>query len=185
MVFDKLDDVDTVILLTDGYNSMDHYILGFDLTIASSAKAYYQYQALRKLKNHPKVHLYKTIKERFPDQIKSIIYNHWKLIIIDDEFANIGTGGIEQAAMTNDIDMNLGIYSPDLVTLFRKRLWAEFLDCAEDVPELNDPVSATALWEKTAAEQGRVRAYWPPDFEYHFIYRSFYEAFEPDGRLSS
>ncbi|WP_039056141.1 phosphatidylserine/phosphatidylglycerophosphate/cardiolipin synthase family protein [Enterobacter sp. Bisph1] len=181
----KLDDVEAVILLTDGYNSMDHYILWFDLTITSSTKAYYQYQALSKLKDHPKVHLYKTIKELLPDELRTIIYNHWKVIMIDDEYAIIGTAGIELAAMTNDIEINLGIYNPHLVTLFRKRLWAEFLNCDENDPQLTDPIAATALWERTAAQQGRVRAYWPPDFEYHYIYRYVYDAFEPDGRLSS
>ncbi|MCK7496692.1 MAG: hypothetical protein MZW92_41630 [Comamonadaceae bacterium] len=44
--------------------------------------------------------------------MENIIYTHWKVLIVDDEFAIIGSAGVEQSGMTNDIDMSLGIYDP-------------------------------------------------------------------------
>lgn len=183
----KLDNVKAVVLLTDGYKSMDHELLSHDITLISKAKAYYQHQALDILKikdpENKKIHLYQTIKEGMPDNdVKNIIYNHWKVLIIDDEFAIIGTAGIETAGMTNDLDMSLGIYDKKKIPGIRKKLWAEYLDCQENDLRLDDPIKAIdTLWQVSAKNNGRVREYWPPEVKYHMLYKLIYDVFEPDG----
>jgi phosphatidylserine/phosphatidylglycerophosphate/cardiolipin synthase-like enzyme len=114
--------------------------------------------------------------------MENIIYTHWKVLIVDDEFAIIGSAGAEQSGMTNDIDMSLGIYDPETVKGFRKQLWSEHLNLSPDDPCLNDPLDAIkTVWPRAAASRGRVRTYWPQNVAYWGYYAKIFELFEPCG----
>jgi phosphatidylserine/phosphatidylglycerophosphate/cardiolipin synthase-like enzyme len=185
-VAQQLQKVQAVVLVTDSFNTLDHYILGYNLKTMANAKAYYQFRAWSQLAKSNKVFAYQLIKEGLPEaNIKNTIYTHWKALIIDDEFAIIGTAGVEQAGMTNDIDMSLGIYDPAVVKTMRENLWAEYLNVSDPMT-LSDPIATIqSVWPDTAVNAGRVRAYWPPNIPHKSIYDVIYKIFEPCGYIDA
>jgi phosphatidylserine/phosphatidylglycerophosphate/cardiolipin synthase-like enzyme len=187
----RLPYVDSVLLLTDSGYALDHYVLGYDITSLRDAKFYFQHRAWASLENQPKVSAYHLVKEGLsappPDEnIYNIIYTHWKVLIVDDEFAIIGSAGVEQSGMTNDLDMSVGVCDPTTVKRFRKQLWSEHLNLPPDTPILDDPLYAIhKVWPGTANQTppGRVRRYWPDAVEYYSYYKHIFEIFEPCGLL--
>lgn len=187
----RLPDLERVLLLTDSGYALDHVVLGYDITLLRFAKFYYQHRAWKSLQGNPKVSAYHMVKEGLeaPPPVKNmsnIIYTHWKVLIIDDEFAIVGSAGAEQSGMTNDLDMSVGIFDPATVTGIRKQLWSEHLNLSPEDPRLDHPISAIErLWPAIAGGQppGRVRSYWPDDVEWYSYYRDVFEVFEPCGLL--
>jgi len=107
-------------------------------------------------------------------------------LIVDDEFAIIGSAGIEQSGLTNDIDMSISISDHDLVKKIRKQLWAEHLNLssANEMADLDDPLYGMRyLWPKVSREKGRVRAYWPHEIAHRDIYDVIFNIFEPCGYI--
>merc|ERR1719456_1542205 len=95
---------------------------------------------------------------------KTQIYDHEKTLLIDDEFALVGSAGVERTGFTNDQETSIGIYDPDYVAQLRKEMFAEFLllDPASDV--LQDPEMAITEWRRQVQDGAqRVRAYAPDD----------------------
>lgn len=188
----RLPHVEAVLLLTDSAYSLDHFIFDglYDIELIRNTKFYYQRQAWASLgPNNPKVSAYQVVKEGRPgpppaENMANIIYTHWKVLIVDDEFSIIGSAGAEQSGMTNDLDMSLGVYDPALVADFRKQLWGEHLNLSPDDPVLVDPLRGIrTVWPKVADTLGRVRRYWPDEVEYHAYYRYIFDVFEPCGLI--
>lgn len=194
-IADRLNDLDHVILLTDSALTGEIYEqlfshLHIDITLLSNIKFYYQGNAWSALNpDNPKVSAYQMVKEGKPappppENIQNIIYTHWKVMIIDDEFAIIGSAGAGQAGMTNDVEMSIGLYDPPLVSHMRRQLWSEHLNVAEDDPRLQDPLHAIRqLWPEVANNNGRVREYWPKKVPYQSIYGALFKVMEPCGLL--
>ena len=179
----QLPKIKSVVLVTDSGDALDHYIAGYDLKSFSNSKYYYQYKAWQPLLNNPKVSSYQIIKEGLDqNSIKNIIYTHWKVLIVDDEYAIIGTAGVEQAGMTNDIDMSIGIYNPVVVKKFREQLWREYLNLPSTYQFNADPIiDITNLWPSIAKKKGRIRTYWPKTVTHYAIYDTIFDLFEPCG----
>jgi phospholipase D1/2 len=185
----RLPFVNGVLLLTDSGYALDHVILHYDITSLRDAKFFYQHRAWQSLKNQPKVSAYHMVKEGKAqpppvENIYNIIYTHWKVLIVDDEFALLGSAGVEQSGMTNDLDMSVGIYDPATVIEIRKQLWSEHLNLQPNDPLLADPMYAiTRVWPAVADAKslGRVRHYWPDDVEFYSYYKHIFEVFEPCG----
>jgi phospholipase D1/2 len=182
--------VKAVLFLTDSGYTLDHFIFCglYDIKMIRKTKFYYQCQAWASLNpNDSKVSAYQVVKEDRPGpppakNMTNIIYTHWKVLIVDDEFAIIGSAGVEQSGMTNDLDMSLGIYDPAVVACFRKWLWWEHLKVSPDDPDIKDPVHGIlSVWPDVAKKQGRVRRYWPEEVEYHWYYPYIFKVFEPCG----
>jgi hypothetical protein len=104
------------------------------------------------------------------------------VLIVDDEFAIIGSAGAERSGMTNDVDMSLGIYDLKTVKGIRKQLWSEHLNLDVDDPCLDDPLDAIkTVWPREAASCGRVRKYWPKPIQLCETYKYIFEMFESCG----
>jgi phospholipase D1/2 len=184
--------VEAVLLVTDSGYSLDHFLFGglYDVELIRKTKFYYQRRAWAPLgESNPKVSAYHVVKEGLPgpppaENMTNIIYSHWKVLLVDDEFAIIGSAGVEQSGMTNDLDMSLGVYDPSVVSGFRKQLWSEHLNLSPTDPALADPLHAIkTVWPASAAPEklGRVRRYWPEEVEFHAYYKYVFEVFEPCG----
>jgi phosphatidylserine/phosphatidylglycerophosphate/cardiolipin synthase-like enzyme len=186
-VYAALDHVDAVYLVQAPFFAFDFSFHGFNFNTIANAKEYFQYQALQKLLSNSKVHLFALNKEGTQFGIVSnLIYPHWKLLFVDDVFAIIGSAGVEQSGMTNDLDMSVGIYDPDVVKHMRKQIWAEYLNVDDNDPRLDDPIGAlNTLWLPSSENMGRVRAYHPNDIEYHSVYSLIFHAWEPCGLMDS
>eukprot|EP00397_Hematodinium_sp_SG-2012_P060111 GEMP01077869.1.p1 GENE.GEMP01077869.1~~GEMP01077869.1.p1 ORF type:complete len:205 (+),score=23.32 GEMP01077869.1:414-1028(+) len=90
------------------------------------------------------------------------IYNHEKTLIIDDEFAFIGSSGEDSSSFTSDTDAHLGIASPKFAKALRIRMMAEHLQISRKDPRLQDPRESLHLFvENAATHSGRLRHYWP------------------------
>ena len=164
-ICDRLPHLEAVLLLTHSGYALDHTVLGYDIASLRDAKFYYQHRAWQPLQDHPKVSAYQMVKEGLNgpppyENMQNIIYTHWKVLIVDDEYAIIGSAGVEQSGMTNDLDMSVGIYDPAAVKQIRKHLWSEHLNLDPD--NVNDPLHAIRnLWPKAAEQLGRVRRFGP------------------------
>jgi phosphatidylserine/phosphatidylglycerophosphate/cardiolipin synthase-like enzyme len=186
-IANRLPYVDAVLLVTDSGYAMDYTVKGHDIKSIRDTKFYYQYKAWECLKDQVKVtayHLVKEGKDAPPpeENNKYIIYTHWKVLIVDDEFAIIGSAGAERSGMTNDIDMSVGIYDAKTVTGIRKQLWSEHLNLNVDDHSLDDPLDAIkTVWPREAASRGRVRKYWPQEVQFWDYYRDIFGMFEPCG----
>ena len=190
-LFKRLEYIDRLVLMT---NSEEVFIVkpfGLEIEEAKQAKRYYTSEAWSVLdRDNPKISAYQMIKEGRPilaDSYDNIIYLHWKVLIIDDEFAVIGTAGVEQSSLTNDIDMNLGIYGKDAVTMMRKQLWAEHLNISKDDERLEDPINAIDnLFPAEAGRLGRVRSFWPTPADYcDNVFQLIFNGFEPCGYIDT
>ncbi|WP_155028212.1 phospholipase D-like domain-containing protein [Burkholderia pseudomallei] len=182
-IAEQLPKVKAVVLVTNSADALDHEIAGYDIKDISSTRQYYQYKAWKKLMGSDKVFAYQVIKEgRDAGDVHNVIYTHWKALIVDDVFAIIGSAGVEQAGMTNDVDMSVGIYDPQVVKSMRKKLWSEYLYIND--PYEDDPIAdIKKSWPLVADQKGRVRQYWPANIGHKNIYDYIFDVFEPCGYL--
>lgn len=181
-----------VLLLTDSAFALDHFILGHDLAAIREAKFHYQWQTWAPLAGaRPRLSAYHLIKEGLAEPtrtdlaaVHNIIYSHWKVLVVDDQFAIVGSAGVEQAGMTNDVDMSVGVYDPAVVKRFRTSLWSDHLGLEPDDPTLDDPIRAIdEVWPAVAQRNGRARSYWPEDVKASREYGLIFEVFEPCGLM--
>lgn len=79
------------------------------------------------------------------------VYVHSKLMLVDDEFALIGSTNIGQRSMSHDGEIHIGVVDADeaFAREFRKTLWAEHTGLAPAA--LHDPVVAYGLFKAAAA----------------------------------
>ena len=100
-------------------------------------------------------------------QVDDEIYVHSKNLIVDDQYAIVGSHSQSRTAWTNDIEVSTGIEdtSSDAdgwVARLRRLIWAEHLQLAVDDPVLVDPVRAADEWARQSrVESSRIRPYTP------------------------
>ena len=84
---------------------------------------------------------------------------HAKLMLVDDEFALIGSANVCQRSMTSDAEVQLGILDADnrFTRNLRLALWQEHLDLA-DPESILDPAAGVVVFHDHADdESGRLR----------------------------
>lgn len=93
---------------------------------------------------------------------ESPIFIHSKLMIVDDEFAIVGTPNFNRRSMTHDSEIAVGVvdaqnaFAKDL----RKKLWAEHLEVLEsDIDDVETGYNLFKAAVSSASGQGRVRKY--------------------------
>jgi len=193
--------VDFVIILTDKaqqYLYFDLPLLGkqqIDTKVWETAIQYHQWQAIVEAaaKKDPtgelgkKLHMFSLMREdKDGSNAEDQIYDHEKTLLIDDEFALVGSAGVERASFTNDNEVSIAVESKTWVQKLRKKIFAEFLLLDPSDPVLESPDSAFGEWMRQAdLGTERVRHYnpngdvglvnkWLSDGIYNFV--------EPDGR---
>mmetsp|Transcript_48390 Transcript_48390/g.121997 ORF Transcript_48390/g.121997 Transcript_48390/m.121997 type:complete len:575 (+) Transcript_48390:46-1770(+) len=196
-VAEAAEHVDFVILVTDPQIAYITLPTGRKVrsTIYSDALQYYQYGAVFGAletrdptgKLAQKVHMFSLVKEGLEaDHPANQIYDHEKTLIIDDEFALVGSTGVERVGFTNDAELSVGIESGEFVSGLRRKIFAEFLQISPRHPVLQCPYSAHKEWMRQAdANIHRVRHYKPIQnisAAEHMVAKEIYEFIEPDGR---
>lgn len=95
-----------------------------------------QYDALGKLLKElgPRVGLFSPMdpRDKNPKDRKKTIYVHSKLLIVDDEFASVGSANANPRSFELDTELNIGWYDPVSVKTLRLDLWREQLGKASD-----------------------------------------------------
>jgi phosphatidylserine/phosphatidylglycerophosphate/cardiolipin synthase-like enzyme len=108
---------------------------------------------------------------------------HSKLMLVDDEFALVGSANIGLRSMTHDSEVSFGAVDAEdkLVRQLRIDIWAKHMECA-DPALLEDIDEAIDAFEQNAvAERGRLRMS-PPQlvrfgFPYRFIMNTFIDPY--------
>jgi cardiolipin synthase A/B len=87
------------------------------------------------------------------DGCRKSVYVHSKLMLVDDEWATIGSANLHRFSLFGNAEMNAAIYSPDSVRAFRVALFEEHL--ALDTSTLDDVAAfrqfrqvAKSNWER-------------------------------------
>mmetsp|Transcript_37453 Transcript_37453/g.107908 ORF Transcript_37453/g.107908 Transcript_37453/m.107908 type:complete len:547 (+) Transcript_37453:37-1677(+) len=192
-VAEALPRLEAVIIVTDDAAVFDAKFLGIDVKLGEDLRRHTQYKSLRLLTENAtlaqKVHIF-TLKRpgvAHPTEVSDVIYIHSKNYIADDEYAIVGSAGIERAGFTSDLDLAVGLRGGGLVRSLRRRLWAEHLDVEEADPRLDEPAAAARLWEERAeSPEARVARYFPEGpMESYWLLEEAYGLYEPDGRCQT
>mmetsp|Transcript_150050 Transcript_150050/g.364522 ORF Transcript_150050/g.364522 Transcript_150050/m.364522 type:complete len:546 (-) Transcript_150050:70-1707(-) len=192
-VAEALPRLEAVIIVTDDASVFDVKFHGLDIKIGVDLRRHTQYKSLRLLTENAtlaqKVHIF-TLKRpgvAHPTEVSDVIYIHSKNYIADDEYAIVGSAGIERAGFTSDLDLAVGLRGGGLVRSLRRRLWAEHLDVEEADPRLDEPAAAARLWEERAeSPEARVARYFPEGpMESYWLLEEAYGLYEPDGRCQT
>ena len=96
-----------------------------------------------------------------PQREGQTIYVHSKLLIVDDEYVQIGSGNVNIRSMFNDGELCVGIEDHHIASEFRARLWEEHLG----VPREGLREYSEAMLQLDAAlrsGRGNIREYKPP-----------------------
>jgi cardiolipin synthase len=83
------------------------------------------------------------------DGARKTVYVHAKLMLIDDEWATIGSANFHRGSLTGHAEMNASFYDPPVVKALRCQLFAEHL--GEDTSHLGDR-AALRRYREIAAE---------------------------------
>jgi phosphatidylserine/phosphatidylglycerophosphate/cardiolipin synthase-like enzyme len=116
----------------------------------------------------------------------SLIYDHEKTLLIDDEYALVGSTGVERTAFTNDADLSVAMHSKDLVAGLRRKMFSEWLGFPSHHKVLSTVESSFSEWLRQA-DMGtkRVRHYMPKEelsFQAQSVAPVLYRFLEADGR---
>lgn len=98
---------------------------------------------------------------------------HSKVMLVDDEFALVGTANICQRSIAFITEIHLGMVDAknELVRDLRLDLWSEHMELA-DTGSLNDPRAAVGLFQEEMQQgSGRLVAYPTKRFKREFPYR--------------
>jgi phosphatidylserine/phosphatidylglycerophosphate/cardiolipin synthase-like enzyme len=87
------------------------------------------------------------------DGARKSVYVHAKLMLVDDEWATVGSANFHHASQTGNAEMNASFYDPAVVKALRCELFAEHL--GEDTSHLDDR-EALRRYREIAAEN-RIR----------------------------
>eukprot|EP01063_Lacrimia_lanifica_P016347 TRINITY_DN2293_c1_g2_i1.p1 TRINITY_DN2293_c1_g2~~TRINITY_DN2293_c1_g2_i1.p1 ORF type:complete len:551 (+),score=218.73 TRINITY_DN2293_c1_g2_i1:70-1722(+) len=178
-------------MVTDAANTFDTKVAGFNITAAGNMRAYHQRMTMGVLttgKNAQYAHKVRSFAlERLhtadPKAYEGLIYIHSKNYFVDDEFVVVGSGGLERASMTNDYEVAVGIADTKFVSTMRRRLWAEYLNVAQDDAILDDMTDLAAIDARISTGETRLRPYAPRFVEsLNMLERELYELYEPEGR---
>ena len=79
------------------------------------------------------------------------VYIHSKLMIVDDEFVNVGSTNVGQRSMSFDSELHIGVVDDNdtFAKEFRKTLWNELT--GQSPAALDDPVAAYGLFKTATA----------------------------------
>jgi phosphatidylserine/phosphatidylglycerophosphate/cardiolipin synthase-like enzyme len=113
-------------------------------------------------------HVYTPRNLDYPDEnYPKAIYNHSKVVIVDDCWATIGSANFNHRSMTTDGEVNVGFVDLDPnnpldvetdvrvsagVRSFRKRLWAEHLQLDSADSRLEGMLTALDTWNELAQD---------------------------------
>jgi phosphatidylserine/phosphatidylglycerophosphate/cardiolipin synthase-like enzyme len=180
-----------VVILTDPANVFAAKFMGMDFSLGYDMRRHLQYESLKLLMEDQaqahKVHIF-TLRRPGADAYhmtkKDIIYVHSKNYIADDDYAIVGSAGIERTGFTNDLDFAIGVQGDGFASSLRRMAWAEHLQVKPTDARLSDPIAAISLWEEQASNAGsRVMRYFPDGPVTPYKMLSFAEGiYEPDGR---
>eukprot|EP01065_Artemidia_motanka_P000054 TRINITY_DN10014_c0_g1_i1.p1 TRINITY_DN10014_c0_g1~~TRINITY_DN10014_c0_g1_i1.p1 ORF type:complete len:534 (+),score=209.86 TRINITY_DN10014_c0_g1_i1:88-1689(+) len=134
---------------------------------------YHRYQFLfneTMTKKHPehahKIHWFNLTQPGHPSGGKEYIYVHAKQMMVDDQFAIVGSANLCRRSMTHDSQVSAAITddSGEFATKLRRNLFGEHLMISPDTPALADAVSGMQLMLKSAdTAQQRLRHHTLPD----------------------
>jgi phosphatidylserine/phosphatidylglycerophosphate/cardiolipin synthase-like enzyme len=120
-------------------------------------------------KNHPGAGRFVVVKLNIDGKDITI---HSKVMLVDDEFALVGTANICQRSIAYITEINLGMIDAqnELVRDLRLDLWAEHMELAE-ADSLTDPRQAVGLLQEEAQRGGsRLHLYPTKRFKREFPY---------------
>ena len=126
-------------------------------------------------------HMFQLVRET---DYNSNLYLHAKTFLADDEYLIGGSFGIEQAGLTTDLDIGIGVHDPtnNFIKEVRKRLWAEHLMIEVNDTRLEDPIKTLDLWlEEADMPMRRIKTYLPKRVDFSIIHAIVYEFFENTG----
>lgn len=83
------------------------------------------------------------------------VYVHAKTLIVDDEYALVGSGNVNRRSFQSDFEVGLGIADPHRVRHLRQRLWAEHLGL--DVTEVSSVNAGISKFKAALATGDRLR----------------------------
>jgi cardiolipin synthase A/B len=86
-----------------------------------------------------------------PDGCRKPVYVHSKLMLIDDEWATVGSANLHRFSMFGNSELNAAIYSPETVCAFRVALFEEHL--ALDTSGLDDVAALRQFRQIAQANQ--------------------------------
>merc|ERR1712151_389615 len=135
-----------------------------------------------------KIHMF-SLEGLNTDNIgNSLIYDHEKTLLIDDEYALVGSTGIERTAFTNDADLSVGVYSQEFVPQLRRKMFSEWLSLPAEHETLSTENSSFTEWLRQAdLGTRRVRHYMPKrdlSYEATALAPMVYRFLEADGRCT-
>jgi len=87
------------------------------------------------------------------------IYVHAKVAIIDDTWATVGSGNLNNRGMLNDVEMNVAALNPTLARGLRMMLWAEHLGLYSEA-ELFDLGYFLGQQQQSSGDTGRGESIW-------------------------
>ena len=87
------------------------------------------------------------------------IYVHAKVAIIDDTWATVGSGNLNNRGMLNDVEMNVAALEPTLARGLRMTLWAEHLGLYSEA-ELFDLGYFLGQQQQSSGDTGRGESIW-------------------------
>jgi len=87
------------------------------------------------------------------------IYVHAKIAIIDDTWATVGSGNLNNRGMLNDVEMNVAALNPTLARGLRMMLWAEHLGLYSEA-ELFDLGYFLGQQQQSSGDTGRGESIW-------------------------
>lgn len=170
--------------------------LGASIDLEQTVMQSYQYRAvygqLAKLdpsgKAAKKVRMF-SAASKHPDWTgNAVVYDHEKTLLVDDEFALVGSAGVERAAFTNDNEVAIAVHSKEFVTDLRRRMFAEWLEVPTTHEALSTLETSVAEWlRKADLGTERLRNHMPENAltkAQEGRARQMYNFLEPDGRCS-
>ena len=85
------------------------------------------------------------------------IYLHSKTMVVDDEWATVGSANINERSIFSDPEANVAVEDHAFARDLRCKLMAEHLGVAPDDPRLADPQEAAAFWHERVEENAAAR----------------------------
>ena len=109
---------------------------------------------------------------------------HSKLMLVDDEFALVGSANIGLRSMTHDSEGSFGVVDAEdkLVRQLRIDIWAKHMECIEPDMLINTDEAIDAFEQNAIKEDGRLRVLSPKLVSFGFPYRIIMNRFiDPYG----
>jgi phosphatidylserine/phosphatidylglycerophosphate/cardiolipin synthase-like enzyme len=82
---------------------------------------------------------------------------HSKVMVVDDEWATVGSANLNERSILSETEANVAIEDAPFARALRCRLMAEHLGLSADDPRLQQQAEAGALWRALASANGEAR----------------------------